>query len=124
MELVTGPLTLLRSAQARARHGGHLEELLSTSKVGLHLVPFEATLQLLTASARYDASARSCHTARSALIDMAALEEALAAGLPVYGGPGSTMTSNSAGCAATREKWFCSAPGFVNYPPSTSSPGP
>src|SRR5512140_104540 len=74
---------------ARAAEGGatavSLEDLLSTSKVvSLHLVPSEATRKLLDAGRL--ASMRSdsilVNTARSALIDMAALPAALAAGRP------------------------------------------
>jgi len=73
----------------RAAQGGAkavpLEELLSTSKVvSLHLVPAETTRKLLNAerlgSMRPDSIV--VNTARSALIDMVALEKALAAGRP------------------------------------------
>jgi phosphoglycerate dehydrogenase-like enzyme len=73
----------------RAAEGGAksvpLEELLATSKVvSLHLVPSEPTRRLL--DARRLATMRTdsilVNTARSALIDMAALEKALEAGRP------------------------------------------
>lgn len=73
----------------RAREGGAkavpLEELLSTSKVvSLHLVPSDSTRKLLNgerlASMRSDSIL--VNTARSALIDMAALEKALDARRP------------------------------------------
>lgn len=73
----------------RAAEGGAksvtLEHLLATSKVvSLHLVPAEATRKLLNAerlaSMREDSIL--VNTARSALIDMVALEKALEAGRP------------------------------------------
>ena len=73
----------------RAAEGGArsvpLEELLATSKVvSLHLVPAEATRKLLNAErlAMMRPDAILANTARSALIDMAALERALEAGRP------------------------------------------
>jgi phosphoglycerate dehydrogenase-like enzyme len=73
----------------RAAEGGAksvpLEELLATSKVvSLHLVPAEATRKLLNADrlATMRADAILVNTARSALIDMAALDRALEAGRP------------------------------------------
>ena len=73
----------------RAAEGGAksvaLEELLSTSKVvSLHLVPAEATRKLLNAErlALMRPDSILVNTARSALIDMAALEKALEAGRP------------------------------------------
>ena len=75
----------------RAAQGGAksvpLEELLSTSKVvSLHLVPSEPTRKLLDAKrlASMRPDAILVNTARSALIDMAALEAALAAGRPGF----------------------------------------
>ena len=64
-----------------------LEELLSTSKVvTLHLVPSDATRKLLNAArlATMRADAILVNTARSALIDMAALPAALDAGRPGF----------------------------------------
>jgi phosphoglycerate dehydrogenase-like enzyme len=73
----------------RASEGGAksvpLEELLSSSKVvSLHLVPSEATRRLLNAErlATMRLDSILVNTARSALIDMAALEKALDAGRP------------------------------------------
>jgi phosphoglycerate dehydrogenase-like enzyme len=73
----------------RATEGGAksvpLEELLSTSKVvSLHLVPSDATRKLLNAErlATMRTDSILVNTARSALIDMAALERALDAGRP------------------------------------------
>ncbi len=73
----------------RAAEGGAravtLEELLGTSKVvSLHLVPSESTRKLLDAKrlGLMRADAILVNTARSALIDMAALAAALEAGRP------------------------------------------
>jgi phosphoglycerate dehydrogenase-like enzyme len=73
----------------RAAEGGAvsvpLEELLSTSKVvSLHLVPSDATRKLLNAErlATMREDSILVNTARSALIDMAALERALDARRP------------------------------------------
>jgi phosphoglycerate dehydrogenase-like enzyme len=73
----------------RAQKGGaksvSLEELLSTSKVvSLHLVPSDATRKLLNGErlATMRADSILVNTARSALIDMTALDAALAAGHP------------------------------------------
>ena len=73
----------------RAAEGGArsvpLEELLSSSKVvSLHLVPSDATRKLLNAErlATMRTDSILVNTARSALIDMAALEKALDAGRP------------------------------------------
>ena len=73
----------------RAAEGGAksvtLEELLKTSKVvSLHLVPSEETRKLLNAErlAMMRPDAILANSARSALIDMKALEEALAKGRP------------------------------------------
>jgi phosphoglycerate dehydrogenase-like enzyme len=75
----------------RAAEGGAkavtLEELLSTSKVvSLHLVPAEATRKLLNAGrlALMRPDSILANTARSALIDMKALEEALDKGRPGF----------------------------------------
>jgi phosphoglycerate dehydrogenase-like enzyme len=86
MELVTWSphMTPERAAQGGAKAVG-LEELLSTSRVvSLHLVPGEATRKLLDAKrlATMRDDAILVNTARSALIDMAALERALDAGRP------------------------------------------
>ena len=77
----------------RAAQGGAksvpLDELLSTSKVvSLHLVPAEATRKLLNAErlAMMRPDSILVNTARSALIDMKALEAALAAGRPGVAG--------------------------------------
>jgi phosphoglycerate dehydrogenase-like enzyme len=73
----------------RAAEGGatsvSLDELLSTSKVvSLHLVPSEGTRKLLNSErlALMRQDSILVNTARSALIDMAALPAALAAGRP------------------------------------------
>ncbi len=73
----------------RAAQGGvkavTLEELLSTSKVvSLHLVPSEPTRKLINAArmATMREDAILVNTARSALVDMAALPAALDAGRP------------------------------------------
>ncbi len=73
----------------RAAEGGAkpvtLEELLATSKVvSLHLVPSEATRKLLDAGrlASMRPDSILVNTARSALIDMAALDKALDRGRP------------------------------------------
>ena len=73
----------------RAAEGGAqavaLEELLATSKVvSLHLVPSAATRRLIDAPrmATMRRDAILVNTARSALVDMAALDAALAAGRP------------------------------------------
>lgn len=73
----------------RAKEGGaravSLEELLASSKVvSLHLVPSDATRKLLDAErlATMRLDSILVNTARSALIDMAALDKALAAGRP------------------------------------------
>lgn len=86
MEVVTWSphMTPQRAAEAGARFVP-LEELLSTSKVvSLHLVPSDATRKLLDAArlATMRPDSILVNTARSALIDMAALEKALEAGRP------------------------------------------
>jgi phosphoglycerate dehydrogenase-like enzyme len=86
MEVVTWSpnMTPERAAQGGAKSVS-LEELLSTSRVvSLHLVPSEATRKLLDAGrlATMRDDAILVNTARSALIDMAALERALEAGRP------------------------------------------
>jgi phosphoglycerate dehydrogenase-like enzyme len=86
MELVTWSphMTPERAAEGGAR-SIPLEELLATSKVvSLHLVPSEATRKLLNAErlALMRPDSILANTARSALIDMAALEKALDAGRP------------------------------------------
>ena len=86
MEVVTWSPNM---TQERAAAGGAkavtLEELLSTSKVvTLHLVPAEATRKLINAArmAMMRPDSILVNTARSALIDMAALPAALDAGRP------------------------------------------
>lgn len=86
MEVVTWSpnMTPERAAQGGAK-AVPLEELLSTSKVvSLHLVPAEATRKLLNAQrlATMRPDSILANTARSALIDMAALPAALDAGRP------------------------------------------
>ncbi len=86
MEVVTWSprMTPERAAEGGARSVA-LEELLATSKVvSLHLVPSEPTRKLLNAQrlACMRADSILVNTARSALIDMAALEKALDAGRP------------------------------------------
>ena len=88
MELVTWSphMTPERAAEGGAR-SVTLEELLSSSKVvSLHLVPAEATRKLLNAErlAMMRPDAILANTARSALIDMRALEEALEKGRPGF----------------------------------------
>jgi phosphoglycerate dehydrogenase-like enzyme len=86
MELVTwSPHMTAERAAAGGAKAVSLEELLSTSKVAsLHLVPSEATRKLLDAPrlALMRPDAILVNSARSALIDMAALPAALAAGRP------------------------------------------
>ena len=86
MEVVTWSphMTPERAAEGGAR-AVSLEELLSSSKVvSLHLVPSDATRKLLNADrlATMRLDSILVNTARSALIDMAALEKALEAGRP------------------------------------------
>jgi len=86
MEVVTWSphMTPERAAEGGAR-SVPLEELLSSSKVvSLHLVPSDATRKLLNAErlATMRTDSILVNTARSALIDMAALEKALDAGRP------------------------------------------
>jgi phosphoglycerate dehydrogenase-like enzyme len=86
MEVVTWSphMTPERAAEGGARAVA-LEELLATSKVvSLHLVPSEQTRRILDAGrlATMRADSILVNTARSALIDMAALDAALAAGRP------------------------------------------
>jgi phosphoglycerate dehydrogenase-like enzyme len=86
MEVVTWSphMTPERAAEGGAK-AVTLEELLSTAKVvSLHLVPAEATRKLLNAErlALMRPDSILVNTARSALIDMAALEKALEAGRP------------------------------------------
>jgi phosphoglycerate dehydrogenase-like enzyme len=88
MELVTWSphMTPERAAEGGAR-SVTLEELLKTSKVvSLHLVPSEETRKLLNAErlALMRPDSILANTARSALIDMKALEEALAKGRPGF----------------------------------------
>ena len=86
MELVTWSphMTPERAAEGGAK-SVTLEDLLKTSKVvSLHLVPAEATRKLLNAErlAMMRTDSILANTARSALIDMKALEEALGKGRP------------------------------------------
>jgi len=86
MQVVTWSphMTPERAAQGGAKAVA-LEELLSTSKVvSLHLVPSDATRKLFNAErlALMREDAILVNTARSALIDMKALERALDAGRP------------------------------------------
>ncbi len=86
MEVVTWSphMTPERAAEGSAK-AVSLEELLSTSHVvSLHLVPGEATRKLVNAErmATMREDAILVNTARSALIDMAALPAALDAGRP------------------------------------------
>ena len=86
MELVTWSphMTPERAAEGGAK-AVSLEELLSTSKVvSLHLVPSDTTRKLLDAErlAMMRPDSILANTARSALIDMAALPAALEAGRP------------------------------------------
>lgn len=86
MDVVTWSphMTAERAAAVGAR-SVTLEELLSSSKVvSLHLVPSDATRKLLDAGrlATMRPDSILVNTARSALIDMAALEKALEAGRP------------------------------------------
>jgi len=77
-------MTPERAAQGGAKSVA-LEELLATSKVvSLHLVPAEGTRKLLNAArlATMRPDSILVNTARSALIDMSALEQALEAGRP------------------------------------------
>ena len=88
MELVTWSphMTPERAAEGGAK-SVTLEELLETSKVvSLHLVPAEATRKLLNAErlAMMRPDSILANTARSALIDMQALEAALAKGRPGF----------------------------------------
>ena len=90
MEVVTWSphMTPERAAQGGAK-SVPLDELLSTSKVvSLHLVPAEGTRKLLNAErlALMRADSILVNTARSALIDMAALEQALEKGRPGVAG--------------------------------------
>ena len=86
MEVVTwSPHMTPERASAGGAAAVSLEELLATSKVvSLHLVPAEATRRLLNAQrlATMRPDAILVNTARSALIDMAALPAALDAGRP------------------------------------------
>jgi len=86
MELVTwSPHMTPERAAAGGAKSVSLEELLSTSKVvSLHLVPAEATRKLLNAErlAMMRPDSILANSARSALIDMKALGEALDQGRP------------------------------------------
>jgi phosphoglycerate dehydrogenase-like enzyme len=86
MELVTwSPNMTPERAQQGGAQAVSLEELLETSRVvTLHLVPSEATRKLINAErlARMREDAILVNTARSALVDMAALDAALEKGRP------------------------------------------
>jgi phosphoglycerate dehydrogenase-like enzyme len=86
MEVVTwSPHMTAERAAAGGAQAVALEELLASSKVvSLHLVPSEQTRKLLDAKrlATMRPDSILVNTARSALIDMAALDAALAAGRP------------------------------------------
>ena len=86
MELVTwSPHMTPQRAEEGGAKSVTLEELLATSKVvSLHLVPSDATRKLLNAErlATMRPDAILVNSARSALIDMAALEKALDKGRP------------------------------------------
>ena len=86
MEIVTwSPHMTPERAQAASAKSVTLEELLETSRVvTLHLVPSDATRKLINAErlARMREDSILVNTARSALIDMAALDAALAKGRP------------------------------------------
>jgi phosphoglycerate dehydrogenase-like enzyme len=86
MEVVTwSPHMTAERAEKGGAKAVTLEELLATSKVvSLHLVPAEGTRKLLNAQrlATMRDDSILVNTARSALIDMAALEKALDAGRP------------------------------------------
>ena len=86
MEVVTwSPHMTAERAQAGGARSVTLEELLSTSKVvSLHLVPSPETRRLIDAKrmAAMRPDSILVNTARSALIDMAALPAALDAGRP------------------------------------------
>ena len=86
MEVVTwSPHMTAERATAGGARAVDLDELLTTSRVvSLHLVPSEQTRKLLDAKrlAAMRKDAILVNTARSALIDMQALEHALEAGRP------------------------------------------
>jgi phosphoglycerate dehydrogenase-like enzyme len=86
MELVTwSPHMTAERAEKGGAKSVTLEELLATSKVvSLHLVPSDATRKLLNAErlATMRRDSILVNTARSALIDMQALDEALGKGRP------------------------------------------
>jgi len=88
MEVVTwSPHMTPDRAAAGGAQAVALEELLASSKVvSLHLVPSEQTRDLLDAGrlATMRTDSILVNTARSALIDMAALDAALAAGRPGF----------------------------------------
>jgi phosphoglycerate dehydrogenase-like enzyme len=88
MELVAwSPHMTAERAAAGGAKSVTLEELLKTSKVvTLHLVPSEETRKLLNAErlAMMRPDSILANTARSALIDMKALDEALAKGRPGF----------------------------------------
>jgi phosphoglycerate dehydrogenase-like enzyme len=123
MEVVTwSPHMTPERAAAGGAKAVSLEELLATSKVvSLHLVPAEGTRKLINAQrmATMRPDSILVNSARSALIDMAALPAALDAGRPaiaaldVYDdeplGPGNAL-------AARRDVVLSPHLGFVNDP--------
>lgn len=130
MEIVTWSphMTPERAAEAGARPVP-LEELLSSAKVvSLHLVPGDATRKLLNAErlATMRGDSILVNTARSALVDMAALEKALDAGRPgiaaldVYDdeplAPGSTLAKR-ANVVLTPHLGFVNDPVFGKFGP-------
>ncbi len=119
--------------EARAAEGGAkavaLEELLATSKVvSLHLVPSAETRRLLDASrlATMREDAILVNTARSALIDMAALPAALDAGRPAMAAldvyddeplPADSPLARRDDVVLSPHLGFVNAPVFANFGP-------
>lgn len=130
MEVVTWSphMTPERAAQGGAK-AVSLEELLSTSKVvSLHLVPSPETRKLLNAErlATMRPDSILVNTARSALIDMPALEKALEAGRPgiaaldVYDDeplPADYALARRANVVLTPHLGFVNDPVFANFGP-------
>jgi phosphoglycerate dehydrogenase-like enzyme len=130
MEVVTWSphMTEERAAQGGAKSVS-LEELLSTSKVvSLHLVPSEATRKLLDATrlATMRPDAILVNTARSALVDMAALEKALEAGRPAIAAldvyddeplPAGASLARRTNVVLTPHLGFVNDPVFANFGP-------
>lgn len=117
----------------RAAQGGakavSLEELLSTSRVvSLHLVPSAQTRKLLDAGrlATMRDDAILVNTARSALVDMAALERALEAGRPAVAAldvyddeplPAGSSLSRRENVVLTPHLGFVNDPVFAKFGP-------